>query len=383
MGGRMRGRRLACGVAVLAGWLVPGASVAMADGLARLSGTSGTDAGTAGFIYDARFGATNNDVTVTRSADGQSVTITDPGVNIVADPGGVCSGGDGVATCTAPGGLTGGTVDAGDGDDRVSFAGDDMYAFVDGGKGNDTLIGASRLSILSGGEGDDTLRGGEAGDGLQGGPGADDLSGGPGSDDANYSDEQSSVTLSLDDVANDGAPGEGDNIHSDVEMAEAIRFDPVTNDPVDPPGGDTIIGDDDANYLESNNGPAKIEGLGGDDTITVVNATGNQTLDGGAGNDLLDSCCGDDTIIGGDGDDILHSWADHAGGDTVRCDAGNDLAHTNPGDAVDACETVDVKALPPEPNPIVRIPVPTFQCWIYPFMGRLGGPTPAEGPFCP
>jgi Ca2+-binding RTX toxin-like protein len=371
-------------VAVLAGWVVPGAAVAATERVAHLSGTSITDhSGASGFTYDARFGATDNDVTVTFGPDGQTATITDPGVTIIAEPGTICSGGDGVGTCTAAGGITGGSVYAGDGDDRVSFAGNDAYNFLYGGAGDDTLIaGSTRASLLSGGGGDDVLRGGAGDDSLEGGPGADDLSGGAGRDDANYSDEKSSVTLSLDDVANDGAPGEGDDIHTDVEMAGAVRFDAMTGDPVDPPGGDTIIGDDAANYLETSNGPARVEGLGGDDTLVVVNSKQPSTLDGGDGNDQLEGLDAADTLIGGNGDDVLNS-VDHAPDDTLNCGAGNDLAHLNPGDATDGCETLDSITLPPEPDGLVTTPQPEWQCWIYPALGSLGGPTPTGGPFCP
>ena len=49
----------------------------------------------------------------------------------------------------------------------------------------------------------------------------------------------------------------------------------------------------------------RVNGFGGDDTISVGNGVGNVVLDGGDGNDVLFGGNGNDTLIGGRGSDIL------------------------------------------------------------------------------
>lgn len=71
-------------------------------------------------------------------------------------------------------------VDAGAGSDRV-LAGDGKDV-VDGGAGNDVLMGGSGNDVLSGGAGNDTLNGGAGDDTLSGGTGNDTLTGGSGAD---------------------------------------------------------------------------------------------------------------------------------------------------------------------------------------------------------
>src|SRR4051794_38855132 len=77
---------------------------------------------------------------------------------------------------------------------------------LNGGDGNDRLLG---------GDGNDVLNGGGGNDSLNGGPhGHDSFHGGAGRDAVTYAGRGASLTLTIDDVANDGATGEGDNIHS-------------------------------------------------------------------------------------------------------------------------------------------------------------------------
>ena len=86
-------------------------------------------------------------------------------------------------------------VNAGDGDDFVSFSSVNFsYSTpltINGGNGNDTLIGGNGKDVIngdagndniSGGAGDDVLSGGDGSDSLYGGSGDDTLSGGDGND---------------------------------------------------------------------------------------------------------------------------------------------------------------------------------------------------------
>src|SRR3954452_23906967 len=95
-------------------------------------------------------------------------------------------------------------VDAvlGDGDDKAierpcgPQVACNVGARFDGGPGNDRLSGFAS--------------------GLIGGPGADDLSGSFAWAQYQYDTRTEGITVSLDNIANDGAPGEGDNVHAEV-----------------------------------------------------------------------------------------------------------------------------------------------------------------------
>jgi Ca2+-binding RTX toxin-like protein len=125
-----------------------------------------------------------------------------------------------------------------------------------GGAGDDTLVGSASNNALSGGPGNDTLVGGD---------GDDTLAGGDGIDTADYSGGSSVLSISLNNVADDGSTGEHDNVKTDVE------------DVVGGSGPDRLVGDSAANVLSG--GP-------GDDTLD--GGTGSDTLDGGAGSDTAD-----------------------------------------------------------------------------------------------
>jgi Ca2+-binding RTX toxin-like protein len=213
------------------------------------------------------------------------------------------------------------SLDGGPGDDTVAGGGgSDGLA---GGDGGDTLAGGAGIDRLTGGDGDDTLRGGDLGlvgadgaddldggggaDALEGGPGndrldggegADRISGGEGRDTADYGLRAAAVTVTLDDVANDGEAGEGDGIGRDVESV------------VGSAAPDTITGDNQAS-----------------------------TLDGGSGEDVIDGGAGTDQLAGGTGADVLRSRDGVR--DTVSCGQESDLAIVDLKDVVRDCELVD------------------------------------------
>lgn len=87
-------------------------------------------------------------------------------------------------------------------------------------------------------------------------------------------------------------------------------------------------------YTQNANGSYKVEGLAGNDTITMMpTSTGSDYLDGGAGNDTLNAAGSDDILDGGDGTDTLNGGA---GNDVLRGGAGGDTL--NGGDGVDAAD---------------------------------------------
>ncbi len=239
-----------------------------------------------------------------------------------------------------------------DGDEVTGGAGDDD---VRGDGGDDTVDGGNGVDVEAGGEGDDQLRqsGFNQFEGEETLPnGADDISGGPGRDSLEYGEPGSPsfgvglsgrvapVTVTLDDVANDGAAGEGDNAHSDIE------------DVVGGTANDTLVGDGDANVLSGFDGADTLRGGGGADTLRGLGSRGGfapqveadvtdegDDIDGGAGEDTVDANEGDDKIEAREGTR-----------DTLDCGPGAD---SGGGDAVDAiadnCEFKPVQATLPDP----------------------------------
>jgi Ca2+-binding RTX toxin-like protein len=123
------------------------------------------------------------------------------------------------------------------------------------------------------------------------------------------------VTVTLDDVANDGRTSpvaENDNVQSDIEH---------------------VIGTE------------------GDDRLT--GGAGNETLDGGAGDDNLDGLAGADRLNGEDGDDVIRARdpLPTAFPDVVTCGAGADIIIVDLQDQFSAdCEDVAQAAIDQGPG---------------------------------
>jgi hypothetical protein len=198
---------------------------------------------------------------------------------------------------------------------------------VNGGSGNDTLIGADADNGLYGNAGNDTLSGGNGSDQLDGGPGddlleggtgPDTLVGGDGSDTATYANSPTGVRVALDGKPGDGAPGENDNVDSENLIGS--------------PGDDVLIGNAGVNGLQG--------GAGADRIL------------GGAGADVLD---------GGPGDDLIQSL--DAQTDQVICGEGTDGALSDKPDVRTDCEYIKYRALAASSTAVhmsrgaVRIPV--------------------------
>ncbi|MBJ7520664.1 MAG: hypothetical protein JHC84_13290 [Solirubrobacteraceae bacterium] len=269
------------------------------------------------------------------NGDGGNDTF-DAGDNHTADGNGKGSdtfnGGTGIDTADYSGRSTPLTINvAAVGPDGAAGEGDTITNAerVLGGSAADTITGGPNPSALMGGAGGDTLRGGatsdtlfggtegdapgSGNDTLDGGGGGDLLRGGDGVDTATYATRGVPVTVSLDDVANDGQAAENDNVRSDVEA---------------------IIGGAAPDTLTGSAGANRIDGAGGGDTITGGDAA--------------------DVLVGGEGDDTIQ--ARDGATDTVECGAGTDAVVADTADTVAAdCESVDRPAVaaPPEPQVIV------------------------------
>ena len=173
-------------------------------------------------------------------------------------------------------------------------------AEIAGTGGDDVLAGRPAADAISGLGGNDRISGAGGDDSLNGGPGADDMAGGPGTDAVAYPDHHG-VTVTIDDLANDGAPGELDNVQTDIED--------VYGSP----------------------GPDRLEGTAGPNTI-----------DSGAGPDLLIGGAGEDSFFGGDGNDRVEARDGVA--DAIDCGPGADVAVIDAADSATGCETVERRA---------------------------------------
>jgi Ca2+-binding RTX toxin-like protein len=141
---------------------------------------------------------------------------------------------------------------------------------VEGGQGNDTLVGDKFRNTLFGEAGNDTLLGLDQDDFLDGGPGADLIDGGNGNDTVTYAERRAPLSVSLDDVANDGEAGENDNVR---DIQNVIGGN----------GNDTLIGNALNNILRGLDGNDRLFGLDGDDTL--IGSEGTDFADGGNGTD--------------------------------------------------------------------------------------------------
>jgi len=208
-----------------------------------------------------------------------------------------------------------------DGNDFISMGPTDLPSdnyFYDnqifGGAGNDTLLVFGRADVY-GQAGDDTLndRPQSVTEDLQG----TQLWGGTGSDTfygndstvVSYTDHGVPVSVTLDNVANDGAAGEGDYVSIGIGLIEGGS----QRDVIDARGVSYGI---------------VIQGFAGDDSIF-----------GGSGDDDLTGGDGDDDLHGGDGDDFLNG--DGGGANELYGGAGQDTCVIDPAPAVRrSCEVL-------------------------------------------
>ena len=168
------------------------------------------------------------------------------------------------------------------------------YDRLDGYYGNDTIEGMGGDDELEDGYGDDVVSGGPGDDWLAqeaDQDGSDLLDGGEGFDLVDYWGRDSSLTFSVDGVANDGEAGENDNILAVEEFGAGNNADIITG----------------------TGGNDKVRSRGGDDDVTTkgggdkVNAgDGADQVNGGGGNDVLNGGPGKDVIVGGKGNDTCY-----------------------------------------------------------------------------
>lgn len=186
-------------------------------------------------------------------------------------------------------------------------------AYIDGGAGNDTLLGAASTDILRGGAGVDSLAGGLGDDVL-----------------IMSADGAFGSGAFARDAGAPGKPGSGDTIGVGGFNQSDDRFDGGggTDALVGGDGNDAIFLDDRVSAGEQTNPRIVsieiIDAGAGDDIVDLTSdrfAYGDVSLHGGAGNDTLWSSSGDDRLDGGAGNDRL---AGGAGRDTLLGGEGSD-----------------------------------------------------------
>ena len=216
------------------------------------------------------------------------------GNDVLTGSGGYLYGDAGDDTLTSSGYR--GTLYGGAGDDTLTSSGDRGTLY--GGAGDDTLTSSGDRGTLYGGAGNDRLDGGAGNDKLYGGDGhdlligngGDDiLDGGAGDDGAVFYYGSAATNLTLDVTATTywKQDSNGDWTQTGATSADYRRFyADLDND-----GNEDT--DDVYGYFKN------IE------NFVMLGGYGDDTLSGGAGNDLIFGNLGNDTISGGAGDDIF------------------------------------------------------------------------------
>ena len=158
------------------------------------------------------------------------------------------------------------------------------------GSGDDRIkTGATALTFLTGGFGNDTMISGAGGDRLDGGMGNDVIRGGLGADEATFFNIAGAITLDLSNTGFQDTGGAGVDKFSEVENVFGSLFE------------DRLTGDAQGNRLTG--------WLGGD---TLIGGVGNDLLIGGSFTtdtavevDRLSGGAGQDTLAAGGGADVL------------------------------------------------------------------------------
>ncbi len=257
-------------------------------------------------------------------------------------------------------------IDAGQGNDTVYARGGDDT--VSGGLGNDSLFGEEGDDLLGGGVGNDVLQGGAGSDTLDGGAGDDYLQGGTGNDsylfgrsygqdsvldydttadnldtvqmasgvlpmDVKVTRDSSHLYLSINNPDSTTDRLTLQNwFHQNAYKVEQVLFADDPNTVWDVAALNTLVNTatDNADYLDGLSGDDIINGLGGNDTL--LGEAGNDTLDGGSGNDSLQGGAGNDTYVFGlgGGQDTVYEY-DTTGGSVDTLSIGTGIVTSDIG----------------------------------------------------
>ncbi|HEU5252416.1 MAG TPA: calcium-binding protein [Solirubrobacterales bacterium] len=294
-----------------------------------IMGTAGNDHIVGKKASDVIYGGGGNDV-ITGGPNGNDTICGGPGNDSI-------NGGRGFDSLHGDGGddrLQGDTgsdsIDGGEGDDELSGSkgadglhgggGDDvLIGFkgpdkLSGGGGNDYIDGQQGSDKMDGDGGDDKLLGDKGNDHADGGPGDDHIEGGPGDDsDLQGGGDADEVFGGAGTDHADGGPGDGDIVRGDagtdslfggegggdiVSYASATRGGVIVSLAANKAKGD---GHDDLSGFEDVVGSPQ-----GDE---IVGDGNSNRIDGGVGNDDLQSGGGGGQAFGGPGTDSCEGFA--------------------------------------------------------------------------
>jgi Ca2+-binding RTX toxin-like protein len=190
---------------------------------------------------------------------------------------------------------------------------------------SDTLTGDVHNNLIVGSNGDDSLYGGGGNDTLDGGDGNNSLDGGAGTDTATFADAGSGVNVSLMIVGTQNVGGGNTDTLANIENLTGSNF----NDTLEGNAGDNVLdggkGTNTVSYADAasgvnvNLGLTTVQNTGGAGNDTLKNFTGltgsafDDVLTGSTKNNTITGGLGNDTITGGKGADVLTggAGADH------------------------------------------------------------------------
>lgn len=239
-----------------------------------------------------------------------------------------------------------GGVDGGAGNDLLM--GDEGDDLIDGGAGDDTLFGGNDDDTLIGGDGGDQLTGGEGKDNISGGAGKDTIFGGTDGDtvDGGAGGFNADPALNTDDDTLDltglnfrlrdlepdsngnGQNGTVDLYNDDGTSAGSFKFTEIENIIGEEMAG-PVDGLDSGEDMAPGYTDAQGDQIDGTDGI-------NDTIFGNGGDDTIDSGLGDDTVDGGAGDDTF-TLTDGVDNDVI---IGGESGETD-GDVIDSTAVDD------------------------------------------
>lgn len=309
----------------------------------RITGSAGNDIISGGGGLDILAGGGGDDTFLVRTANGFTRYNGGTGTNTIQ------AAADGVTIRIqsmtgiqeiSGGGFGGITISGAADSDLLDFTNvtlTDITA-INGGLGDDTIVGSIGDDIINGGAGNDRLVGGEGSDFIDGGTGNNVLNGGAG-DDTLLAVGATSLNTYIGGAGFDtiAANAEGTVIlltTGSLSSVEAITSGGFTATIAGTAGADTLdfrnvtIGEGEFAGIEGRDGNDVIFGSKGGDTILgstgddrILANSGDDIIDGGADFDYLDGGAGFDTVNGGDGDDTIVA----SGDDFLFGDAGNDI----------------------------------------------------------
>jgi hypothetical protein len=199
----------------------------------------------------------------------------------------------------------------GDGNDNLDASKVNFAVTMDGGQGNDSLVGGGGNDLFFGGAGNDNAKGFGGNDSLEGGDGNDNLDGGLGSD---------TLTGGL---GNDTFTGGGTASDPGSDVWKEAFNGSIT---VTAAGSSGALGSDSRSGIEGilltgGGGADVVNASGATVSVTLIGGDGNDTLTGGTANDLLQGGNGNDSLMGGTGNDRLEG---QDGNDDLTGGAGTD-----------------------------------------------------------